>query len=151
MDQIGFEFGGEIVWRPTPEIIEHSRLKHFMDKHGIPNFDTLMKRSTTEIAWFWNAVLDDLNVEFYEPYKQIVDLSKGIAWPEWCVGGVMNIVHNCLDKYIGTPQAKHPALIYESEEGETRQNTYGELYREVKRRANARRSLGLKKGEPIGP
>ena len=150
MDQIGFEFGGEIVWRPTPEIIEHSRLKHFMDKHGIPNFDTLMKRSTTEIAWFWNAVLDDLNVEFYEPYKQIVDLSKGIAWPEWCVGGVMNIVHNCLDKYIGTPQAKHPALIYESEEGETRQITYGELYREVNRLANALRSLGLKKGDAIG-
>jgi acetyl-CoA synthetase len=51
-----FEFGGEIVWRPRAELIAQSNLKRFMDRHGIGSFDELMRRSTTDIAWFWDAV-----------------------------------------------------------------------------------------------
>src|SRR5690606_38607530 len=87
---------------------------------------------------------------FYEPYQQVVDLRQGIAWPQWCVGGKMNIVHNCLDKYIGTPVENCQAVIWEGEEGETRTLTYGELYRQVNQAANALRSLGLGKGDAIG-
>ncbi len=150
MDEPSFDFGGEIVWRPTPDVTNHSRLKQFMDQHGIANFDELMKRSTTDLDWFWNAVLKDLDIQFYEPYSQVVDLSKGIEWPTWCVDGVMNIVHNCLDKRVGTHEEDKVALIYESEEGNSRIFTYGQLYREVNRTANALRSLGLKKGDAIG-
>ena len=48
-------------------------------------------------------MLDDLGIEFYEPYTRVLDTSRGIPWTRWCVGGRMNIVHNCLDKWIGTP------------------------------------------------
>ncbi|MGH8598016.1 MAG: acetyl-coenzyme A synthetase N-terminal domain-containing protein, partial [Gammaproteobacteria bacterium] len=98
-----FEFGGKIVWRPTKELIAKSHLKRFMDRHSIGTFDGLMQRSTTDIAWFWGEVLKDLDIQFYKTYSKIVDLSKGIAWPHWCVDGEMNIVHNCLDRYEGTP------------------------------------------------
>ena len=30
-----FSFGGEVVWRPSDEIVAQSRLKQFMDRHGI--------------------------------------------------------------------------------------------------------------------
>ena len=66
MDQ--FEFGGEIAWRPTPEYIERSRLTAFMRTHGLRDYDELLHRSTTDLDWFWRAVLDDLDIEFYEPY-----------------------------------------------------------------------------------
>jgi acetyl-CoA synthetase len=145
-----FDFGGEIVWRPTPQLIQDSRLKKFMDQYNIPDFQNLMHRSTTDLDWFWNAVLKDLDIQFYQPYSKIVDLSNGIERPVWCVDGVMNIVHNCLDKYIGTPQENHIALIWEGEEGRSKQYTYAELYREVNQCANALRSLGLKKGDAIG-
>ncbi|HZY44497.1 MAG TPA: AMP-binding protein [Anaerolineae bacterium] len=145
-----FHFGGEIVWRPTPELIQNSRLKKFMDQYDIPDFQSLMHRSTTDLDWFWNAVLKDLDIQFYKPYSNIVDLSKGIEWPVWCVDGVMNIVHNCLDKYIGTPKENHAALIWEGEDGLSQQYTYGQLYREVNKCANALRSIGLKKGDAIG-
>jgi len=92
-----FEFGGEIVWRPTPEYLERAHLTHFMRKHGIANYDELMRRSTEDVAWFTEAVLDYLGIQFYQPYRQVVDLSRGIQWPQWCVGGKMNIVHNCVD------------------------------------------------------
>ncbi len=145
-----FEFGGEIVWRPTPEHIAHSNLKRFMDRHGIASFDELMQRSTRDVAWFWDAVLRELDVQFYTPYSQIVDLSRGIAWPEWCVGGEMNIVHNCLDKYAGTPVDDRLALRWEGEEGTVRTLTYAELRRQVNKAANALRALGLRKGDAIG-
>ena len=32
MSEPAFDFGGEIVWRPTPEIVAQSRLKQFMEK-----------------------------------------------------------------------------------------------------------------------
>ena len=32
-----------------------------------------MHRSTTDLEWFWRAVLDDLGIEFYEPYARVLD------------------------------------------------------------------------------
>ena len=145
-----FEFGGPIVWRPTEEYIQNSRLKEFMDKYGIETWDELWKRSVEETEWFWKAVLEFLSIEFYKPYDKIVDLSKGYPWARWCVGGRMNIVHNCLDKWVGTPKENKVALIWEGEEGKVRKLTYGELYEEVNRVANGLRKLGLGKGDAIG-
>src|SRR5512147_3091663 len=150
MSEPTFDFGGEIVWRPTPELIAQSRLKQFMDQYGSSTFAELWRDSTTDLEWFWKAVLQFLDIQFYEPYSAVVDLSKGIEWPVWCVGGVMNIVHNCLDKRLGTSVEHKAALIYESEEGHTRTYTYGQLYREVNKTANALRGLGLQKGDAIG-
>jgi acetyl-CoA synthetase len=145
-----FDFGGEIVWRPTQEQIERTHLKRFMVRHQIKTLDELMRRSTQDIEWFWNAVLDALGVQFFEPYKQVVDLSKGAPWAQWCVGGKMNIVHNALDKWIGTPTQNRAAVRWEGEEGATRILTYGDLYRQVNRMANGLRALGLSKGDVIG-
>ncbi len=145
-----FDFGGEIVWRPTPEQIERTHLKHFMDHHQIKSLEALMRRSTDDIEWFWNAVLDELGIEFYQPYSKVVDLSKRIPWARWCVGGKMNIVHNALDKWIGTPTQNRAAIRWEGEEGATRVLTYGDLYRDVNRMANGLRALGLGKGDVIG-
>ena len=93
-----FEFGGEIAWRPTREYIERSRLVAFMRRHRLRDYAELMQRSTTDLEWFWRAVLDDLGIEFYEPYQTAVDTSAGLAHTRWCVGGRMNIVHNSLHK-----------------------------------------------------
>ncbi len=147
MDQ--FDFGGAIAWQPSSEYIERSRLTAFMRKHGLDSLDGLMKRSTTDLEWFWRAVMDDLGIEFYEPYTRVVDLSPGIARPNWCVGARMNIVHNCLDKWAGTPTAHRDALRWEGEEGTTRVMTYAELLREVNRAASGLRALGVGRGERV--
>jgi acetyl-CoA synthetase len=145
-----FEFGGEIVWRPSESLVAQSRLKHFMDRHGITSAAELYKKSIADPEWFWQAVLEALQIEFYEPYRAVVDLSRGIEWARWCVGGKMNIVHNCLDKWIGTPTENRVVIRWEGEERATRVITYGELYREVNRLANGLRQLGIKKGDAVG-
>jgi acetyl-CoA synthetase len=145
-----FDFGGEIVWKPTPEIIEAANLTRFMRVHGIQDYDELLRHSTEDVPWFTEAVLDFLDIQFYEPYTQVVDLTSGIQSPSWCVNGKLNIVHNLLDKYIGTPIADCPALIWEGEEGTTRTLTYRDLHTQVNKAANALRVIGLGKGDAVG-
>ena len=65
-------------------------------------------------------MLADLDIQFYEPYRQIADFSRGIEWPAWCVGGSMNIVHNCLDKWLAAGSGERTALRWEGEEGASR-------------------------------
>jgi acetyl-CoA synthetase len=145
-----FDFGGEIVWQPSQDHLDHARLTEFMQVHGITDFSELIERSINDISWFTKAVLDYLDIQFYKPYQKIVDLSKGNAWPVWCPGGKMNIIHNCLDKYIGTPKEEQAAFIWEGEEGVSKTVSYKELYDLVNQTANLLRSLGMNKGDAIG-
>jgi acetyl-CoA synthetase len=145
-----FPFNQQIVWRPSESYLQRSRLKRFMDRHGLATFEELMARSTSDITWFWEAAFEDLGIEFYEPYTQVVDLSRGIQWPEWCVRGKLNIVHNCLDKWMDTPTQNRVAVRWEGEEGQIRLLTYRDLYREVNRVAAALRAAGLGRGDAIG-
>jgi acetyl-CoA synthetase len=145
-----FQFGGEFVWHPTPDLIAQSNLQRFIDKHQLGSYDELMRRSTTDIAWFWDTVLRDLDIQFFRPYSQIVNLSDGKPWARWCVGGEMNIVHNMLDKYAGTKIDNRLAIKSEIEEGTTRTLTYKELREQVNMMAAALRHLGLGKGDAIG-
>ena len=113
-----FDFGGEIVWRPTPAYVDRSHLMRFMTTHGIESFAELMERSTSDVAWFTDAVLQHLDIEFQKPYSTVVDLSAGIQRPNWCVGGKLNIAYNCVDKWAYDPRTSDRlALIWEGEEG----------------------------------
>ncbi len=145
-----FQFGGKFVWHPTPELIVQSNLQRFVNKHGLRSYDELMQRSTMDIAWFWDTVLRDLDIQFYKPYSRVVDLSEGKPWARWCVDGEMNVIHNMLDKYTGTPTDEKIAIKSETENGTTRTLTYKELREEVNKMAGALRSLGLGKGDAIG-
>ena len=144
-------FGGEIVWRPALEYTERAHLTRFMRLHGIGDYNELMARSTADVAWFTDAVLRYLDVRFRVPYSQVLDLSDGIEWPRWCVGGRMNIVESCVDKWADDPTTRdRPALVWEGEEGATRTLSYGELAAEVNRCANGLRALGLGVGDAVG-
>jgi acetyl-CoA synthetase len=146
-----FDFGGEIVWRPTPDYIARAHLTRFMAQHGLSSFAALLRRSTADVPWFTDAVLKYLDIQFERPYAQVVDLARGPAWPRWCVGGELNIVTNCVDKYQRDPAlAARPAVIWEGEAGETRTLTYADLGREVNRCANLLRARGLGKGDALG-
>ncbi len=137
------------VWRPSAEYIERSRLRRFMQQQGISDYAELMRRSASDISWFWDAVVKDLDIQFYKPYTQVVDTSQGIQWPRWFVGGEYNYVHDALDKHaVATPD--QPAIIYEAEEGEVRTLSYAQLLAEVNKLANGLRELGIGKGDRVG-
>ncbi len=127
-----------------------AHLTRFMRQNGIGSFAELSERSAQEVAWFTDAVLRYLDIRFRTPYTQVVDLSRGPAWPRWCVGGELNIVESCLDKHLAGESADQPAVIYESEAGTVRRLSYAQLARQVNQAANGLLSLGLGKGDAIG-
>jgi acetyl-CoA synthetase len=147
----GFHGDGAIAWRPSPELVANSRLTTFMARHGLSSLAELHHRSIDDIAWFWEAVLDDLGIRFTTPYARVVDLSRGGAWARWCLGGEMNIVDNLLDKHAGTPTDAKIAVRAEGEPpGEPRTLTYAELRQEVNRAAGFLRAHGIGRGDVVG-
>ena len=141
---------GDVMWEPSADVVERSRLKRFMDRHGIETFDELLKRADDDVEWFWDAAIKDIDVAFYKPYEKVVDVSRGNAWARWWVGGRMNIVHSCLDRHRDGEFRDKPAILWEGEPGEVRELTYGELDGQVSRLAGALRRLGLAQGDRIG-
>ncbi len=145
-----FQFGGEFAWHPTPDLIAQSNLQRFIERHALGSYEELMRRSTTDIAWFWDTVLRDLGIQFYKPYSHVVDLTQGKPWAHWCVDGQMNILHNLLDKYAGTEIDNGLAIKSEIEDGTTRTITYKDLREQVNKMAAGLRNLGLGRGDAIG-
>ncbi|TME66303.1 MAG: hypothetical protein E6I50_10715, partial [Chloroflexi bacterium] len=141
---------GDVIWKPSTEVVERSRLKRFMDRHGIETFEELLHRADQDIEWFWDAAIKDIDIAFYRDYDKVVDLSQGKQWAKWWVGGRMNIVQSCLDRHRDGDFAGKLAIIWEGEPGDVRRLTYGELDSQVSRLAGALRRLGVRQGDRIG-
>ncbi|MEO8285847.1 MAG: AMP-binding protein [Chloroflexota bacterium] len=139
-----------IAWRPTPEYIERSRLRRFMQQHSIYTFADLLARADRDPAWFWDAVVRDLDLEWYSPYSRVLDLSGGIEWPRWFAGGRYNYVHDAVDKWATTDTSRVPAIVWEGEDGKVRTLSYAQLHREVNSAANALKALGVQPGDRVG-
>jgi acetyl-CoA synthetase len=140
----------EIVWKPSVKQLEHSNIARFMKKHEINTYEELIKRSIENIEWFWDAVVKDLGIEFFEPYENVLDMSEGIAWAKWFVGGTTNIAHNCVDKHATREQSDKAAVIWEGEDGAVKTYSFKDLYHEVNKLSNALRDLGIGKGDAVG-
>ena len=136
-----------IVWEPGEKLIKESNLVAFMAEHGINDYETLMRRAEEEPDWWWNAIAGRLR--FMKPYEKILDTARGIEFPEWFIGGTTNIVENTLERHRGTEIWTSPAVLGESEGGESRIWTYEELNAEVSRLAAGLESLGVKQGEVV--
>ena len=149
----GFPFEQQVVWEPTKDQKEKCRLAQFCAKLGFSTLGAFQERVNNDPAWFWNEVLADLEIEFSTPYTQVLDTSKGIQRPRWCVGGRMNIVQNCLDKWQRgehfDPAAK-TALVSEREDGQIEQLSYAQLQERVCQGTNALRQAGMVAGDVIG-
>ena len=141
---------GDVIWEPSSEVVERSRLKRFMNRHGIETFEELLRRADDDIEWFWDAAIRDLDISFYRPYDKVVDLSHGKPWAKWWIGGRMNIIDTCLDRHRDGELRDKPAVIWEGEPGEVRTLTYRELDQQVSRLAGALRRLGVGQGERVG-
>ena len=140
----------EIIWRPTPERIERARITQFMRKHGLASLDELLGRSVADPEWYWDAVSKDLGFRWMKPYTRVLDTSRGIAWPRWFEGGLMNLSDNCVDRHVDAGRGEQPAIVWEAESGEVRTWTYRELSRDVNRLANVLTRLGVGVGDSVG-
>jgi acetyl-CoA synthetase len=137
------------VWEPTPELLERTSLSAFLRVSSLANYEALCSRANADPAWLWDAVLRFFEVRFHRPYSRVLDLSRGIEWPQWCLDGETNLVTNSLDRHRGTPAWKRDAIVWESEAGAVCHWSYAKLHAETCRLAGALQALGIGKGDVV--
>jgi acetyl-CoA synthetase len=140
----------EIVWRPTREYAERTRLWRFMRSLGVGSLEELQRRSVAEPDWYWDAVVRDLGLRWSHPYTRVRDVSRGVQWPSWFEGGLMNFTDNCVDRHVDAGRGDQAAIVWEGDDGRTRTLSYRELASEVNQLANALRRLGVAEGDRVG-
>jgi acetyl-CoA synthetase len=150
----------EIHYEPSTEFVEESNVYAFMQEHGIEDFETLHERTVTEIDgvdasgldWFWDELIDYLDLDFYETYDQVRDETDGPQFTDWYVGGELNIAHNVVDRHaeVGSETRNKVATIWEGEPGDVREITYHELHQQTNRVANALEERGIGTGDTVG-
>ena len=130
------------TWHPSGDYLDHSNVARLMRTLGVTTADELRARSVADIGAFWDAVVHDLGIEFRTPYSQVVDLARGIEYPEWFTGGTINIVDAALGRWKeATPRAT--AIVHEAEDGTVRRHTFAELDDQVARVRAGLRARGI--------
>jgi acetyl-CoA synthetase len=136
------------AFQPSASQLEDSNIARFMKKHGISDYRELVERANNDISWYWDAVNDDLGLEWFQKYDKTYDSSAaGIPWTKWFIGGKCNIVANAIDRHA-KQQPDKVAYIFVNEKG-ARKVTYGELDMEVGRLASALLDAGIRKGDVV--
>lgn len=138
-----------VVWQPSEKYVERANVTRFMRAHGIETVTQLVRRSRDDFAWFWDALVQDLGIEFLHPYERVVDTSRGIEWARWFVGGKINLVHNCVDRWAAQ-MPNSPALVWEGEDGDIKRLTYGEVHQLVNQITHGLKHLGIRTGDTVG-
>jgi acetyl-CoA synthetase len=146
----------EVVWRPDEETLERANATRLMRRAGAASYRELVQRSSDDPEWFWPLVVDDLGLEFAEPWSEVYNDSRGPEWTTWFVDGKVSIAHNCVHRWAASrPDAL--AAVGLGEDGTRRTLTFAELSRDVTRLAEHLASLGVGPGDrvaiylPMGP
>ena len=138
---------GDAVWEPSAEVLAHANVVRLMERHGFNDYWELVRRSQEDPGWFWPAAVEDLGIEFSQPWHTVFDDSAGPEWTTWFLGGRLNIAHNCVHRWAGSERV---AAVWRGEDGSRRELTYAELSREVTRLAEGLAELGVAPGDTVG-
>jgi acetyl-CoA synthetase len=150
----------EIVHEPSEAFAESTNVAAFMREHGIDDYEELVARTTSDVAgepasgvdWFWDEIVDYLDIEFYTEYDAVRDDGDGPQFTDWYPGGEINVAHNVVDRHaaVDSPNRNRVALIWEGESGDVREITFHELARQTDRVANYLESVGVGTGDTVG-
>src|SRR5918992_1441389 len=138
----------EYIWEPSEATLERANVVRLMRRHGIGDYWELVRRSQDEPDWFWPAAIEDIGLAFFRSWERVADVSRGPEWATWFVGGTVNIAWNCVHRWARTrPDAVGAVGL--GEDGSGREQTFGELSREVTRLAEALVGLGVEEGDRV--
>jgi acetyl-CoA synthetase len=135
----------EVVWTPSEDVLEHANVVRLMRRHGFSSYRELIARSIEEPEWFWPAAVEDTGIELYEPWSEVVDLSRGPEWATWFDGAKLNIAWNCVHRW----RSDRVAAVFRGEDGTRRELTFAELSDAVTRLAERLVELGIEPGDRV--
>ncbi|WP_016729852.1 AMP-binding protein [Saccharolobus islandicus] len=130
-----------MVFNPNKEWIENSNVYKFMVEKNLDKLEDFIKY-TYENPEFWDEFVKLINVKFPEPYTKVLDLSRGKQWPQWFIGGKLNIGDQLRDN-------SDVFIKWMDESFNTRTVTYSQILNESKSIASWLKRIGLKKGDRV--
>ncbi|MGZ4256198.1 MAG: AMP-binding protein [Gaiellaceae bacterium] len=139
----------EVIWQPGEKERERTNAMRLARRLGFDDYWELVRFSAEEPERFWPAAIEDMGLEFSQPWDAVVDLSRGPEWATWFVGGKLNLAWNCVHRWAQGPRAGANAAVWQSEDGTRRALTYAELSDEVTRLAEALAALGVEAGDRV--
>ena len=114
-------------------------------KIGLGNHDdSIREKADSDFVSFWNEQAK--NLSWFTPWDETLDWRPPFA--KWFVGGTINASYNALDIHQRTKSEKS-AILWEGENGDSRNVTYGEMFSQVQKFANVLKSLGVQKGDRV--
>jgi acetyl-CoA synthetase len=123
------------TYAPSQEFVDQANVSDAsVYDEADQDFEAWWEQQARQLRWMrdWDTTL-----EWTPPHAK------------WFVGGQLNISDNCLDRHVENGDGDKVAYHWEGEPGDTREITYAELLAEVSRFANALKSLGVGKGDPV--
>jgi acetyl-CoA synthetase len=112
---------------------------------SIEAFQAMLKRSQEDSDGFWAEVAGEL--EWMRRWDTIRE--GGFPHFKYFVGGIGNPTVNLLDRHLASGEGNRLALVWESEDGQSRFYTYRMLAAAVNRCANTLKGLGVRKGDAV--
>jgi acetyl-CoA synthetase len=140
----------DFIWTPTDEQVESANLTRLARKVGVEDYAELHRVSIEEPERFWPALIEDLGIEFSDPWEQVVDASRGDEWATWFTGGKLNLAWNCVHKWAAGELAEEEAAIWHGEDGSRVSLSWHELSDEVFRLAEGLAAIGIGPGDAVG-
>jgi acetyl-CoA synthetase len=139
---------GEFIWTPSDDVLERANVVRLMRQHGFDDYWDLVRRSQDDPDWFWPAAIDDMDIEFSQPWERVYDDDRGPEWTTWFVGGRLNLASNCVHRWAERrPDAV--AAVFRGEDGSRRELDFAELSQQVTRLAEGLVSLGVEPGDRV--
>jgi acetyl-CoA synthetase len=124
-------------------VIEPS--KDFCD-NAIVQTEDVYREAAEDLEGFWARQAERLR--WSQPWQRVLEWDP--PWVKWFTGGTLNVCDNCVDRHVEAGLGDRVAYHWEGEPGETETITYADLQGRVVRFANALRTLGVRKGTPVG-
>jgi acetyl-CoA synthetase len=140
----------DVVWKPSPEEVESANLTRLARRLGADGYHELHRISVEEPDRFWPAVVEDLGLEFSEPWKSVVDTSRGVEWATWFNGAKLNLAWNCVHRWAAGDLTEEEAAVGHLEDGGRISLTWRELSDSVSRLAEGLASIGIGPGDAVG-
>jgi acetyl-CoA synthetase len=134
-------------YEPPKELAENSNVLAYAREKGFSSFEELYNWTVQNPEQFWSEMATRF-LDWYQPWDKVLDDSQAPFF-KWFTGGKTNIFHNAVERHLGGPNRDKVAIIWESEQGETKTYTYAQLAAEINRFANVLKSQGVKKGDRV--
>ena len=113
---------------------------------GIDAYNALCAEFAADYESAWAKLARELLV-WSKPFTKTLNEDKAPFY-KWFEDGELNVSANCLDKHLNTIPNK-VAIIFEADNGDTKNVTYKDLYHQVCQFANGLKKLNLNIGERV--